>query len=140
MRLLKHLLNAYDNIDNLILYVSEKNKLIASPWLVLTVMLALSIFLFWISVISAIELKTALLYIVLDICEVYRDALLFLFGKIGPDGVFAFDQYLKPLYARKWPGSAKAIIEFLGTRGLCDCLQSCALTENRYLENPNHVF
>jgi len=77
--------------------------------------------------------EIALLYIDLDIFEGYRDALLYFFDKVSPNGVIAFDEYLKPLDTHKWPVAVKAINEFLDARGLRNHLQVCPLTGNRYL-------
>lgn len=74
----------------------------------------------------------ALLYVDLDIYEGYRDSLAFFYDKVSPGGVIAFDEYFKPLDTHKWPGAAKAINEFLDSRGLRKHLERDPLTGNAY--------
>lgn len=75
----------------------------------------------------------ALLYVDLDIYEGYRDSLAFFWDKVNLGGVIAFDEYCKPLDTHKWPGAARAINEFLDSKGLRQFLEHDPLTGNVYI-------
>lgn len=70
-----------------------------------------------------LDRRIAFLHLDVDLYEGYRDGLVYLFPKVVPGGIVAFDEYREfhlelPEYGEKekWPGCSKAIDEYFSGR------------------------